>query len=59
MCHPSILRGSSSLPPEDRLLKFLVDSSADAEESVQCANCDQESSKKVRSDRLTDGSVHM
>ncbi|XP_056293164.1 RING finger protein 207 isoform X3 [Pseudoliparis swirei] len=44
--YPSILRGNSSLPPEDRLLKFLVDNSADAEESVQCANCDQESSKK-------------
>ncbi|XP_056293167.1 RING finger protein 207 isoform X6 [Pseudoliparis swirei] len=45
--YPSILRGNSSLPPEDRLLKFLVDNSADAEESVQCANCDQESSKKL------------
>jgi len=61
LCHsyPSILRGNSSLPPEDRLLKFLVDNSADAEESVQCANCDQESSKKVRSDRLTNGSIHI
>ncbi|XP_034389464.1 RING finger protein 207 isoform X5 [Cyclopterus lumpus] len=44
--YPSILKGNSSLPPEDRLLKFLVDNNADAEETVQCANCDQESSKK-------------
>ena len=49
LCHryPSIVKGSSSLPPEDRLLKFLVDNNADAEETVQCANCDQESNKKV------------
>ncbi|XP_068568689.1 RING finger protein 207 isoform X4 [Cebidichthys violaceus] len=44
--YPSILKGNSSLPPEDRLLKFLVDNNADAKETVQCANCDQESSKK-------------
>ncbi|XP_031727637.1 RING finger protein 207 [Anarrhichthys ocellatus] len=44
--YPSILKGNSSLPPEDRLLKFLVDNNADTEETVQCANCDQESSKK-------------
>ncbi|XP_054473187.1 RING finger protein 207 [Anoplopoma fimbria] len=44
--YPSILKGNSSLPPEDRLLKFLVDNNADAEETVQCANCDQESNKK-------------
>ncbi|XP_034724162.1 RING finger protein 207 [Etheostoma cragini] len=44
--YPSILKGTSSLPPEDRLLKFLVDNNADAEETVQCANCDQESNKK-------------
>lgn len=46
----SILKGNSSLPPEDRLLKFLVDNNADAEETVQCANCDQESNKKVEMD---------
>lgn len=28
-------------------MKFLVDNSTDAEEVVQCANCDQESNKKV------------
>lgn len=41
------MKGNSALPPEDRLLKFLVDNNADAEETVQCANCDQESNKKV------------
>uniref|UniRef100_A0A3P8NJ27 RING finger protein 207 n=1 Tax=Astatotilapia calliptera TaxID=8154 RepID=A0A3P8NJ27_ASTCA len=44
--YPSIVKGNNSLPPEDRLLKFLVDNNADAEEAVQCANCDQESNKK-------------
>uniref|UniRef100_A0A669FAC5 RING finger protein 207 n=1 Tax=Oreochromis niloticus TaxID=8128 RepID=A0A669FAC5_ORENI len=44
--YPSIVKGNNSLPPEDRLLKFLVDNNADAEETVQCANCDQESNKK-------------
>ncbi|XP_028432610.1 RING finger protein 207 [Perca flavescens] len=44
--YPSIVKGNSSLPPEDRLLKFLVDNNADAEETVQCANCDQESNTK-------------
>ncbi|XP_041810927.1 RING finger protein 207 [Chelmon rostratus] len=44
--YPSIIKGNSSLPPEDRLLRFLVDNNADAEETVQCANCDQESNKK-------------
>uniref|UniRef100_A0A667ZU62 RING finger protein 207 n=1 Tax=Myripristis murdjan TaxID=586833 RepID=A0A667ZU62_9TELE len=43
---PSVVKGPNALPPEDRLLKFLVDSNADAEETVKCANCDQESSKK-------------
>ncbi|XP_075881208.1 RING finger protein 207 isoform X2 [Nelusetta ayraudi] len=42
----SVLKGNNTLPPEDRLLKFLVDTNADAEETVQCANCDQESNKK-------------
>ncbi|XP_074495241.1 RING finger protein 207 isoform X1 [Sebastes fasciatus] len=44
--YPSIVKGNSSLPPEDRLLQFLVDNNADVEETVQCANCDQESNKK-------------
>ncbi|XP_051271575.1 RING finger protein 207 isoform X2 [Dicentrarchus labrax] len=44
--YPSIVKGNSALPPEDRLLKFLVDNNADTEETVQCANCDQESNKK-------------
>ncbi|NXN12212.1 RN207 protein, partial [Indicator maculatus] len=39
--HPSVVRGGTGLPPVDRLLQFLVDSSADSEEEVQCANCDQ------------------
>lgn len=51
--YPSIIKGTNNLPPEDRLLKFLVDNNADAEEPVQCANCDQESNKKVQSDRAT------
>ncbi|XP_056249286.1 RING finger protein 207 [Seriola aureovittata] len=44
--YPSIVKGNNTLPPEDRLLKFLVDNNADTEETVQCANCDQESNKK-------------
>ncbi|GLD67260.1 RING finger protein 207 [Lates japonicus] len=44
--YPSVVKGNNTLPPEDRLLKFLVDNNADAEETVQCANCDQESNKK-------------
>ncbi|XP_027135270.1 RING finger protein 207 isoform X1 [Larimichthys crocea] len=44
--YSSIIKGNSALPPEDRLLKFLVDSNGDADETVQCANCDQESNKK-------------
>lgn len=43
----SVLKGNNTLPPEDRLLKFLVDTNADAEETAQCANCDQESNKNV------------
>lgn len=46
--YPSVIKGNNGLPPEDRLLKFLVDNNADAEEIVQCANCDQESNKKVQ-----------
>uniref|UniRef100_UPI00398E531C RING finger protein 207 isoform X1 n=1 Tax=Pristiophorus japonicus TaxID=55135 RepID=UPI00398E531C len=43
---PSIVKGTSGLPKVDRLLKFLVDSSADCEEIVQCANCDLECKKQ-------------
>ncbi|XP_056364354.1 RING finger protein 207 [Oenanthe melanoleuca] len=39
--HPSVVRGGTGLPPVDRLLQFLVDSSADSEEDMQCANCDR------------------
>ncbi|XP_061582944.1 RING finger protein 207 isoform X3 [Cololabis saira] len=46
--YQSIVKGNSALPPEDRLLKFLVDNNADAEEAVQCANCDQDSNKKEK-----------
>ncbi|XP_060897235.1 RING finger protein 207 isoform X3 [Labrus mixtus] len=42
----SIVKGNGALPPEDRLLRFLVDNNTDAEETVQCANCDRESNKK-------------
>ncbi|XP_035237751.1 RING finger protein 207 isoform X2 [Anguilla rostrata] len=44
--HQSIVKGISALPQEDRLLKFLVDNSADSEETVQCANCDLECKKQ-------------
>ncbi len=56
VCHsyPSVVKGNTALPPEDRLLKFLVDNNGDAEETVQCANCDQESNKKVQTDRQMD-----
>lgn len=55
LCHrvPSVVKGNSTLPPEDRLLKFLVDNNGEAEETVQCANCDQESNNKVQTDRQT------
>ncbi|XP_076003543.1 RING finger protein 207 [Genypterus blacodes] len=42
----SVVKGTNALPPEDRLLKFLVDNNADCEETMQCANCDQESDNK-------------
>lgn len=45
--HQSVVKGVNALPPEDRLLKFLVDNSADSEETVQCANCDWECKKQV------------
>ncbi|KAM9446006.1 RING finger protein 207 isoform 2-T3 [Clarias gariepinus] len=44
--HQSVVKGVNALPPEDRLLKFLVDNSADSEETVQCANCDWECKKQ-------------
>ncbi|XP_006025624.1 RING finger protein 207 isoform X1 [Alligator sinensis] len=44
--HQSIVKGNNGLPPVDQLLKFLVDSSADCEEEVQCANCDMECKKQ-------------
>uniref|UniRef100_A0A8C7L2Q2 RING finger protein 207 n=1 Tax=Oncorhynchus kisutch TaxID=8019 RepID=A0A8C7L2Q2_ONCKI len=45
--YPSVVKGMNALPPEDRLLKFLVDNSTDdCEETVQCANCDQQSNKQ-------------
>ncbi|XP_055364838.1 RING finger protein 207 isoform X2 [Betta splendens] len=43
--YPSVVKGNNSLPPEDRLLKFLVDNNAESEETVQCANCDQETNR--------------
>ncbi|NXL27633.1 RN207 protein, partial [Glaucidium brasilianum] len=46
--HPSVVRGGTGLPPVDRLLQFLVDSSADSEEDAQCANCDRRCAKGVR-----------
>ena len=45
----SSVKGFSALPPEDRLLKFLVDNSTDCEETVQCSNCDLECKKQVLS----------
>ncbi|XP_068096618.1 RING finger protein 207 isoform X2 [Hyperolius riggenbachi] len=42
----SIVKGNNGLPPVDRLLKFLLDTSADSEEVIQCANCDLECQKQ-------------
>ncbi|XP_038603395.1 RING finger protein 207 isoform X2 [Tachyglossus aculeatus] len=42
----SVVKGNNGLPPVDRLLQFLVDSSSDSEEAVRCANCDQECHKQ-------------
>ncbi|XP_028920196.1 RING finger protein 207 isoform X1 [Ornithorhynchus anatinus] len=44
--HQSVVKGNNGLPPVDRLLQFLVDSSSDNEEAVRCANCDQECHKQ-------------
>uniref|UniRef100_A0A8C3WZQ9 RING finger protein 207 n=1 Tax=Catagonus wagneri TaxID=51154 RepID=A0A8C3WZQ9_9CETA len=44
--HQTAVKGPSGLPPVDRLLQFLVDSSGDGMEVVCCANCDLECSKQ-------------
>ncbi|XP_075849576.1 LOW QUALITY PROTEIN: RING finger protein 207 [Microcebus murinus] len=44
--HQTVVKGPSGLPPVDRLLQFLVDSSGDGVEVVCCANCDLECSKQ-------------
>lgn len=46
------MKGPSGLPPVDRLLQFLVDSSGDGVEAVCCANCDLECSKQVRGQKV-------
>ncbi|KAL2104170.1 hypothetical protein ACEWY4_001038 [Coilia grayii] len=43
--HQTTVKGINALPPEDRLLKFLVDNST-SEETVQCANCDLQCKKQ-------------
>lgn len=45
--HQTVVKGPSGLPPVDRLLQFLVDSSGDGMEVVHCANCDLECSKQA------------
>ncbi|KAM8792234.1 RING finger protein 207 isoform 2-T2 [Rhynchonycteris naso] len=44
--HQTVVKGPGGLPPVDRLLQFLVDSSRDGLEVVHCANCDLECSKQ-------------
>ncbi|XP_053432551.1 RING finger protein 207 [Nycticebus coucang] len=44
--HQTVMKGPSGLPPVDRLLQFLVDSSRDGVEAVHCANCDLECSQQ-------------
>ncbi|XP_054439824.1 RING finger protein 207 [Pteronotus mesoamericanus] len=44
--HQTAVKGPGGLPPVDRLLQFLVDSSGDGLEVVRCANCDLECSKQ-------------
>ncbi|XP_055980948.1 RING finger protein 207 [Sorex fumeus] len=44
--HPTVVKGPGGLPPVDRLLQFLVDSSGDGLELVRCANCDRECSEQ-------------
>ncbi|XP_037010137.2 RING finger protein 207 isoform X1 [Artibeus jamaicensis] len=38
--HQTVVKGPGGIPPVDRLLQFLVDSSGDGLEVVRCANCD-------------------
>lgn len=45
--HQTVVKGPSGLPPVDRLLQFLVDSSGDGLEVVRCANCDLECGKQA------------
>ncbi|ERE81884.1 RING finger protein [Cricetulus griseus] len=45
--HQTLVKGPGGLPPVDRLLQFLVDSSGDGVEAVHCANCDLECSKQA------------
>ncbi|XP_047581898.1 RING finger protein 207 isoform X2 [Lutra lutra] len=42
----TVVKGPSGLPPVDRLLQFLVDSSGDGSEAEHCANCDLECNKQ-------------
>ncbi|XP_074233676.1 RING finger protein 207 isoform X6 [Camelus bactrianus] len=44
--YQTVVKGPSGLPPVDRLLQFLVDSSGDGLEVVRCANCDLECGKQ-------------
>ncbi|XP_045714734.1 RING finger protein 207 isoform X3 [Phyllostomus hastatus] len=44
--HQTVVKGPGGIPPVDRLLQFLVDSSGDSLEVVRCANCDLECSKQ-------------
>ncbi|XP_004863987.1 LOW QUALITY PROTEIN: RING finger protein 207 [Heterocephalus glaber] len=45
--HQTEVKDPSGLPPGDRLLQFLVDSSGHGVEAVHCANCDLECSKQT------------
>ncbi|KAK2105805.1 hypothetical protein P7K49_015319 [Saguinus oedipus] len=45
--HQTVVKGPSELPPVDRLMQFLVDSSGDGVEAVRCANCDRECSEQA------------
>ena len=52
------MKGPSGLPPVDRLLQFLVDSSGDGSEAVRCANCDLECSQQVREQKRVGARFH-
>lgn len=56
--HQTLVKGPSGLPPADRLLQFLVDSSRDGMEAVHCANCDLECSKQVREQKAVGARLH-